>query len=132
MRVAVRARPTPAGKPAAAGLLLAPGENTVTLGAGPATAAALYTLNGVYASQHSNQEVFEAEVHPAVLSALKGFSGTVIAFGATGSGKARAACLCKLRAAHACGRLLTPSWRPAAVAHYAGHWHGPGHGAPSA
>ena len=46
-----------------------------------------YSFSGVFDTQTTQADMFDAAARPVVLSALEGYNGTIFAYGQTGSGK---------------------------------------------
>ncbi|WIA31447.1 hypothetical protein OEZ86_002342 [Tetradesmus obliquus] len=88
-RVVVKARPTfvPAEQEALGDSIFIPSTGKVALASGKDREAKEFTADGVYLPRDGDEAVYEQEVQPLVHSVHQGFNATILAYGASGSGK---------------------------------------------
>uniref|UniRef100_A0A383WJD2 Kinesin motor domain-containing protein n=1 Tax=Tetradesmus obliquus TaxID=3088 RepID=A0A383WJD2_TETOB len=88
-RVVVKARPTfvPAEQEALGDSISIPSTGKVALASGKDREAKEFTADGVYLPRDGDEAVYEQEVQPLVHSVHQGFNATILAYGASGSGK---------------------------------------------
>ncbi|KAF6261666.1 P-loop containing nucleoside triphosphate hydrolase protein [Scenedesmus sp. NREL 46B-D3] len=87
-RVVVKARPTFLPEQEALGESISiPSSDKVALASGKDRVATEFTADGVYLPKDGNEAVYKQEVQPLVHSVHQGFNATILAYGASGSGK---------------------------------------------
>ncbi|KAL3680718.1 hypothetical protein R1sor_023674 [Riccia sorocarpa] len=61
--------------------------NTINLTAGPSASAQTYTFDRVFGTDSKTRDIYEAHTKKIISSTVRGFNGTIFAYGQTSSGK---------------------------------------------